>query len=194
MSEQPYEIVTGPFEVYVAPVGESFAAVTAEPPGGNWVLLGTSGADNITEDGVTLTMSETLEHFRSLGGTGIRKSFRTEEDFIVAFLLADLTLEEWVRVLNFNTVSTDSDDRTIPLYKGADVATRALLIRGNDKSAYGTGFNAQFELPRVVPTGAPEVVFVKGAPAALAVEFMALEDLNAASDSERFGRIRMTVQ
>ncbi len=194
MSEQPFEIVTGPYEVYIAPVGESFAAVTAEPPGGNWVLLGTSGADSTTEDGVTISTPETIERFRSLGGTGTRKAFRTEEDFIVAFMLADMTLEEWVRVLNFNTVSTDSDDRTIPLYKGLDVATRALLIRGNDKSPYGTGFNMQFELPRVMPTGAPEVVFVKGVPANLAVEFEALEDLNPASDSERFGRIRATFQ
>jgi hypothetical protein len=47
----------------------------------------------------------------------------------------------------------------------------------------------QYEIPVAVQIGEPEVVFVKGEPAALNLEFMALEDPDASSADERFGRI-----
>lgn len=191
---QPYEIIAAPFEVYIAPVGESFPAVTLEPPVGNWVLLGTSGASNVAEDGVTVQATEEVTDFRTLGGTGIVKSFRTLEDLTVSMLLHDLTLEEVARAFNFNTVSTDTDDKTMPLYKGPDVSYMALLVRGNDAGPYGTGYNLQFELPRVRPSGQPEMVFKKGDPAGVDVAFMVIQDLSASSDSERFGRIRTQFQ
>ena len=191
MSQEPLEIIAGPVELYIAPVGETMPDVTDEPPTGNWVLVGTSGADNTTEDGVTVQLTETLELFRGLGGTDVRKAFRTQEDMLVSLTLADMTLEEWARVLNFNTVSVDSNDNTIPLYKGGVVNCKALVVRGNDQSPNLSGGNIQWELPRVIPSGVPEVVFVKGVPAGLALEFMVVGDLNAASDSLRFGIIRV---
>ncbi len=194
MSEQPYEIVAAPFELYIAPVGESFPSIGTEPPGGNWALVGTAGADNYNEDGVTIQNTETVEDFRSLGGTGIRKSFRTEEDMLVSINLHDITMEEVARALNFNTVTVSSNDKTMPLYRGLEVSYRALLVRGNDASPYGTGYNIQFELPRVRPSGEPELIFKKDEPAGVAIEFMVMEDLSASSDSERFGRIRAQFQ
>ena len=190
----PFEIVAGPIDVYIAPVGESFPAITAEPPGGNWLLLGANGSKNITDAGVTINMTETVEDFRGLGDTAIAKSFRTEEDMTIAMVLADMRFEELARALNFNTVSIDTNDKTIPLYKGADVSYMALLVRGNGKSPYGENYNLQFQIPRVRPSGEPEVVWVKGEPVGLAIEFMALRDLSAASDSLNFGIARAKFQ
>lgn len=194
MSQTPFEIVAAPYELYVAAVGESFPAIGTEPPGGNWVLIGTSGADNYSEDGVTIQATETVEDFRTLGGTGPVKSFRTEEDLIVGVTLHDMTLEELARAFNFNTVSDDTDDRTMNLMKGLEVSYMALLVRGNGAGPYGTGYNMQWEIPRVRVSGEAEIVFTKGEPAGIAIEFMAMQDLSASSDAERFGRVRTQFQ
>ena len=106
MATEPLEIVAAPFELYLAPVGEAFPVIGAEPPGGNWVLVGTSGEDSTTDEGVTATFTETLEGFRSAASTGQRKVFRTEEDLAIALVLADTTLAAWAHALNFNTVGT----------------------------------------------------------------------------------------
>ncbi len=192
-AQQPFEIIAAPFEIYIAPVGESFPAVTLEPPVGNWVLIGTSGDKSYREDGVTVEHAETIEDFRGLGSTGIRKSFRTDEDITVSADVVDLTFEEYSRALNFNSVSVDSDDKTIDLYKGQVVLYRALLVRGNGVGPYGD-YNMQFELPRVRPNSTPSVVFQKGTPAGLALSFMVMEDLNAASDADLFGILRAQFQ
>jgi len=194
MAQAPFEIIAAPFEVYIAPVGEAMPAVTLEPPAGNWVLLGTLGDAEYGEDGVTIQHSETIEDFRSLGSTGPVKSFRTEEDLLISFMLHDLTLEEYARALNFNTVQTDADDKLIDLYRGQQVLYRALLVRGNDTGPYGASYNIQYEVPRVRPDSAPEVVFQKGTPAGLALQFRAMIDLNAAADADRFGILRTQFQ
>jgi hypothetical protein len=192
MSTQPYEIIAAPFKVYAAPVGEAMPAINATPAG-NWALLGTSGDKNITEDGVTISHPQTLEMFRMLGTTGPVKAVRTEEDLSLSFVLADLTLEQYKHVLNLGSVSTvaagvgTAGYKHLPIRRGLDVSERALLIKG--PSPYGDGWNLQYEIPRAVHSGEPEVVFQKGEPAGLLFEFMALEDPAAASDNLRFGRI-----
>ncbi len=190
----PFEIVAAPYEVYVAPVGEAFPLITAEPPGGNWTLLGTLGDTEYGEDGVSVQHTETVEDFRSLGSTGPVKSFRTEEDLLVSFMLHDITLEEYARALNFGTVITTGDNKSLEMYQGQEVTYRALLVRGNDAGPYGAGYNMQYEVPRVREDSAPEVVFQKGTPAGLALVFRAMIDLNAASDGARFGNIRTQFQ
>lgn len=192
MASEPYEIILAPFEVYIAPVGESFPAIDAEPPGGNWTLIGTNGNVNYGEDGVTVQHGESVEDIRMLGATGPVKAARTEESLVVSFNLHDISFEHYKYALNLNTVTDNAaatpPDKEINTYKGHDVATRALLVRG--VSPYGDGWNLQYEVPRVRPGGEPEVTYAKGEPAGLSLEFNALIDLNAASDAERFGRIR----
>ena len=194
MGQTPYEIMAGPIEIYVAPVGESFPAIGTEPPGGNWTLLGTLGTVEYAEDGVTVAHEESVEDFKSLGSTGTVKSFRTEEELVVSFMLHDLTLEEYARAINFATVATDTDDKTLDIYKGNEVLYRAMLVRTNGIAPYGANYNLQYEVPRVRPDAAPEVIFAKGTPAGLALSFRALIDLSASSESERFGRIRTQFQ
>ena len=192
MGQQPYEIIAGPAEIYVAPVGESFPAIGTEPPGGNWTLLATLGTQEYGEEGVTVSHQESVEDFRGLGSTGPIKSFRTEEELTIAAMIHDLTLEEYARAINFVTVATDSDDKTMDIYKSHEVAYRALLVRG--AGPYGANYNLQYEVPRVRSDSALEIVFQKGTPAGLALQFRALEDLSAASESARFGILRSQFQ
>lgn len=191
----PYQIVAGPFEVYVAPVGESFPSIDTSPPGGNWTLLGTNGSEEYNEDGVTVAHEETIEDFRMLGATGAVKSNRTSEGLAIRFTLHDLTLEQYAAALNFNTVTTTAAGagtqgyREIPTYKGFVVAQKAVLVRGVGLSPYGDTYNMDFQIPRARVASQPEVVFRKDQPAGLSIEFMALIDLNAATEAERFGKI-----
>jgi len=109
----------------------------------------------------------------------------------------DLTLEQYAQVLNGNTITTVPADtgeagyKKIGLSRGLEVTQYALLIRGAKASAYMEDGMAQYEVPIAVQVGEPEVVYVKGTPAGLNLEFQALEDPDAASEDERFGRLIM---
>ncbi len=195
--QAPHEIIAQPFILWLAPVAEPFPEIDADVEG-NWAKVGTSGDLNYTEDGVVLTHAQTVEAWRALGSTGPRKAFRTEEELRIAMTLADLTLEAYALALNHNTVTpVDADVDTggykkLGLSRGLDLPQRALLVRGVG-SPYGPGtaqsWNMQYEVPIAVQVSEPEVVFVKGEPAALALEWMALEDPSASSVDERFGRL-----
>jgi hypothetical protein len=190
---EPYEIITAPFNVYVAPVGTAFPDVD-EAPGVLWALLGTNGTRSQDEDGVTITHEQTVNEIRAGGSTGPIKAARAEESLVVAFNLMDLSLEAYAAVLNNATV-TDTPagagamgTRSIGLSRGFAVNAVALLIRGED-GPYGPGLPIQYEVPRAYEAASAAPQFTKGAAAVLACEWRALEDLDAASDEERFGRL-----
>lgn len=190
---KPFEVVAQPFTLYVATVGTAFPAIDATP-GGGWTKVGTSGDLNYSEDGVTVSHNQTVEKWRALGSTGPRKAFRTEEELHVMLTLMDLTLEQYQLAMDYNTVTTQAAGTGVAGYKklgltrGLEVTPKALLVRGSG-SPYGDGWNTQYEIPVAVQVGEPEVVFQKGEPAGLALEFEALEDPDAGSVAERFGRI-----
>ena len=194
MSTIPYEIVAQPFTLWVADVGTAFPDIDTAPSG-DWTKVGTSGDLNYTEDGVTITHSQSVELWRALGSTGPRKAFRTEEELRIALTVADISLEQYALALNYNTVTTTPagvgtpGTKDIGLSRGLEVPQRALLVRGANASPYGTGWALQYEVPIVVQASEPEVVYVKGEPAGLALEFVAIEDPDASTASERFGRI-----
>lgn len=192
MSERPYEILAQPFTLWVAAVGSVFPPIE-EDPGEEWTKVGSSGDLNYTEDGVTVTHSQGVEMWRALGSTGPRKALRAEEELRVSLAVADLTLEQYAIALNYATVSTvapgaEAGYKQLPMSCGLALPHRALLIRGAGASPYGVGWNAQYEIPVAVQAGEPEVVYVKGEPAGLALEFAALEDPDADNVDERFGR------
>lgn len=192
---EPYEIIAAPLTVWQAPVGEAFPEIDAAPAG-NWEKIGTLGDQEYAEEGVTVAHPQTIETYRGLGNTGPIKAFRTEEDFMIRFVLNDLTLEQYALVLNGNTVTTTAAGagtagfKELPSYRGLTVARYALLARGI-WSPYGAGWNAQYEVPVCYQSASPEPVYQKGTPAGLAFEFTALIDTNAASEAERFGRIKI---
>lgn len=193
---QPFEIVAQPFTLWVAAVGSTFPTID-ETPGVSWTKIGTSGDLNYTEDGVKVSHKQKVETFRALGSTGPRKAFRTEEEQMIALTVADITLEQYAQALNNNTVTTTAAGvgtagyKSIGLSRGLDVAQRALLVRGAKASAYMEDGVAQYEVPVAVMVSEPEIVYVKGTPAGLALEFQALEDPDAATEDERFGRLIM---
>lgn len=193
---QPFEIVAQPFTLWVAAPGSAFPTID-EAPGGSWTKIGTSGDLNYTEDGVKISHKQKVENFRALGSTGPRKAFRTEEDLMISLTVVDITLEQYRIAMNGNAITTtaqgvgESGYKKLGLSRGLNVEQYALLIRGANASGYMEDGVTQYEVPIAVQVSEPEVAFVKGSPAGLNLEFQALEDPDAASDDERFGRLVM---
>lgn len=194
---QPYEIIAAPFTLWVAPVGTSFPLLSAAPAS-EWIKVGTSGDRSETEDGVTVAHAEDFSETKTAGATGPVKAFRTSEGLKVSLTLLDISLEQYKLAMNGNAVATTAAGvgtvgfKALPLYRGLNVTTYALLVRG--ASAYGDAYVGQYEIPYCYQSGSPELVFKKGDPAGLALEFTALEDPSAASASARFGRLVMQHQ
>jgi len=172
----PYEVVVGPYTVWLAPTGTSFPATNGSPSG-SWFKLGTSGAKNYSEKGVTVTHSQTIGTFTPAGGTAARKAFRTAEGITVDFELADLTPEQYAEILNGASVATAAGPpaiKTVQLEQGLSVSTFAMLVRG--ASPVNDTLNAQYQLPIVYQSGNPAPVYTKGSVAMLACKFDLLED------------------
>lgn len=195
----PYEVIAAPFTVYFAAVGTAFPDVGDADDNVSftgWTKLGTSGALNYDSDaGVTVEHPQSINPWRSLGDSGSRKVFRSEEDCKVAMQLADMTLEQFRNAINSNAVTdqagvagVSAPQRRIGLSRGFTVATVALLVRG-DISPYGADWAMQYEIPIAAQSGNPQVVYRKDRPALLALEWMALVDPDAVSEDERFGRL-----
>ncbi len=198
---EPYEILATPFEAWIAPVGTPFPTLdedpdevsASSPPGAEWTLLGANGADNQGDDGVTVEHQQTLSIFRGGKSTAPLKAWRTEEGLRIAFTLHDVTLETYSAALNDATVtdtgasSSSAGYREMNLHQGTQVAVYALILRG-ENSPYGDGYLAQYQVPKVYQNAQPAPVYRKGQPAGLAFEFMALADLDAATEDERFGQ------
>lgn len=189
----PYEVIAAPLTLYVAPVGTLFPDLDAEPSG-SWAKVGSSGDRNYSEDGVSVQHQQNVELFRALGSTGPIKAFRTEEGLGISVTLHDVTLEQYRLALNGNAVTEVTNNnphyKKVGLSRGRQVTQYALLARGM-ASGYGDDLVAQYEVPVVIETGEPEPVYQKGEPAGLELQFTALEDPDAASEDERFGRLVM---
>lgn len=189
---EPYEIIGAPLTLWLAPVGTAFPLIDAAPAAG-WTKIGTNGDANYSDAGVTVTHSQTINKVRPAGAVGAIKAFRADEDLMLSLVLWDLSLEQYATVLGGIAPTTTAAGvgtagfKTMGLSRGEDVALYALLARG--VSPYGDGFTAQYEVPRCYQSASPAPVFNKGVPAGLALQFDALEDLDAASAGERFGRL-----
>lgn len=178
---EPFEILAGPADVYLAPPDEAFPAVNASPTG-NWSYVGQ------TEGGVTVRHTQSVEALTSDQHTGAVKAVRTEEGLEIEFAVVELTLENYATVLNGTTVSSDAGPPAIKelnIHQGIHVDLRALLVRG--RSPYGN-YPAQYQVPLVYQSESPEVAFVKDDKSVLACVWNAIEDLDA-SDGEQFGKL-----
>lgn len=189
---EPYEIVGQPLSLWLAPVGEAFPAIDAEPAG-NWVLVGTSGDESQNEEGVTATHSQTFNKVRPGGTTGPVKAFRDTEELMIKVTLWDVSLEAYLLALNSNTLSTTAAGsgtagfKKVGLSRGKTVTEYALIARG--VSPYGDGMNMQYQVPRCYQSASPAPAYRRATPAGIELEFTALEDQSAASDDVRFGSI-----
>lgn len=175
----PYEIVAAPYTIYLAAVGTAFPNVDTAPSG-SWTKLGTSGTKNYSEDGVSVTHSQTIDKFTPVGGTGARKAWRTAESMTIEFTLVDLSTEQYAKILNDATVTTVASSTGIPGTKsfntqqGTTVALFALLARG--VSTVSDTLAAQYQVAMCYQAGNPAPVYKKGQPAGLACQFDVLED------------------
>jgi hypothetical protein len=173
----PYEIVAAPLTVFVAPVGTVFPLVNAAPPGA-WFQLGASGTKNYGEKGVTVSHPQQINKFTPAGGTAARKAWRTGEQFLIDFELADLTIEQYAKTLNDALVTTTVGPpatKDINLLQGITVKNYALLARG--VSSVNEALPCQYQVPIVFQAASPAPVHSKSAPAMLACQFEALDDL-----------------
>lgn len=186
---QPYEIIGAPLTLWLAAVGTAFPDVD-ETPSGSWIKVGTSGDKNYTEDGVTVSHSQSVEVFRGAGTTGPRKAWRTEEDLTIGVSLADLSPAQYAQALNNAAVTTVAAGSGTPgtkrfdLQQGLEVEAYALLARG--LSSVDEALAAQYEVPVCYQSGSPEVSYTKGSAAVLELEFTAIEDA-----SSGFGVLRI---
>ena len=191
---EPFELIASPFEVWLAPVGTTFPDPD-EAPSAPWELLGVNGAYDYDSEGITVTHSQTVNAFRGLKGTGPLKAFRTEEDLKLGFMLHDLSLEEYAKIINKASTDVTGGSTTaggttkiLNLHQGPNIEFFALLARG--ASPYDDdNLSMQYQVPKVYQSGSPAPVFKKGEPAGLALEFTALEDLDATTEDERFGTL-----
>jgi len=184
MTVDAYNILTGVGTLYIAPVGETMPDVDATPAG-NWRSLGE------TQDGVEVEFSESLEKIRTDQRTGAVKTTRTEEDMMVKTKLAEATLENLGDALGVTLTDTAAGvgtigTREIPLHRGATVSEWAVLFRGS--SPYYNG-NAQYEVPRAIFEKIDAFKYEKGPNTGFPITISALEDLNAATEAERFGKL-----
>lgn len=184
MALTAYEILTGVGKLYVAPAGTAKPSLDTDPAAAGWTEVGE------TVDGVTITLAQEIEEFRTDQRTGPVKATRTEENLTIETRLAQATLENLAQTLGGLTVTTvPAGTGTMGykwhgLYRGQDVQEFAILFRGN--SPYGD-FPAQFYVPRGYFAGETGLEYKKDGQVVIPVEFHALEDLNAASEAERFG-------
>lgn len=183
MGVSPFEILVGPAEVYLAATGTAFPAIGATPSA-SWYNLGKT-------DGETqVTIDQNINPIYADQVTGALKAVRTRESIMVGFNLIELTLETFKRLLNNATITANAGDKEMTLYQGVDVSQFAMLLRVD--SAYVDG-NGQWELPVVIQTEAPQVSFTREDKSVLSCKWMTLEDPNAATDSEKFGVLRMAI-
>lgn len=192
MAAEPFHIIVAPYQIWRAPVGESFPAID-EVPAGNWDLVGTDGNRDYDEAGITVTHGQNVEQFRFLGSTGPRKASRTEESLMLEFTVYDLSLEHYGAALNMKEPTIvaagggNPGTKTLALYQGFEVEVFSLLCRG--AGPYGDGWDAQYEIPYAFRDGDLAPVYSKGEPAGLAWQVVVLEDPDAATEAERFGRL-----
>ncbi len=187
----PFEIIAGPAEVYLAPVGTVFPGIEVSDadngigqPFEFFISLGR------TDGGVAVTFDQSIQLIRTDQVTGPVKAIRTEETLTIAFNLVDLNLENFAQVLNKTAASVVdlTTEKSILLYQGVAVQQFVMLVRGD--SPYAANDFLQFELPVVVQTGSPSVAFIRDDKAVLETEWTALEDQDAISDTLKFGTLR----
>ncbi len=188
----PYELLAVPFHAYLAPAGTEEPALDAaiDGSGSAWALLGTLGADEYDEDGITVTHEQNIEYFRGLGSTIPIKAFRSSEGLTLGLVVRDMTMETYAKALNDATVdSSDPGSKAVTLYQGYNVNQFALVIRAAD-GPYADGAPMQYWVPTVVQSGNPAPVHKKGNPAGLALVFTTMKGVGASDPSEYLGVVR----
>lgn len=173
----PNEIIVGPAEIYVAPVGTSFPAVNAAPAA-PWMLVGTAGSRNYAESGVVLRRPVTINQIRMLGSTAPRKQVISETSFEIEFNVADLSPE--MMMLGYGglpqDVATAGAQQKIILPTDPVPNAFAVLVRVEGQSPLLDGGNCQWEIYNAIQAGTGEGTFSKTEAFAQGHMWQAFED------------------
>jgi hypothetical protein len=182
---EPFEIVAGPLDVWFNATGSGFPALTDDPGTAGWTKVG------YTEGGVKVGSPQVVVELRADQVTGILKAVRSEEDCVITFDIASLTLENWSLAMNRALSGGGSDGVPMPLYRGGfQVETLSLLLKNDHLSPYGDS-PLQFELPVCFQAGSPEADFTKDNKAVLHCEFhVQIDPTVEPNDPASFGYIR----
>jgi len=171
----PHEVVAAPLTVYLAPVATSFPSVSAPEASFavGWEKLGTEGARNYTDAGVTVAHTEEVFDFTPAGSTMPSKRFRTAESYLITLELADVSPDMYAMVMNDANVTTSAGVDTFSLYRGDQVNSFAVIARG--MSGVDNDLNMQYEFSKAFVSVNGEVTFNKGEVAALPIEILAVK-------------------
>jgi len=181
MSVEPYELIVGVGQVYLAAVGTTFPDVD-ETPGASWTNLGSTDDDGVTVNHVR----ERELHYKG-NSTLPQKATLTEAREEVSLNLVELTPERYAKILDDATVTTVAAESGTPGTRYFRIVPGdvqfALLLRGPGP----LGYDMQYEYPRVGLVEQGEVQYQKGDKTVLPVLFQAFEDT---SNAGRFGTYR----
>jgi hypothetical protein len=190
----PYEVVMGPAEIWIAPVGTAFPLVDAEPTG-PWEKVGTNGNKNYTEDGVTVSIAKSTATFSGLGSMGPVKAVISVVGWMCSVGVADITPALLSLLMNSNTVTEvaaggEAGYHVIDGLVDPQVTNVALLVRGPSPLA-ATGYG-QFEVVKAFESSeSSDLLYVKSGAATTAnLRFTAMEDIAAESGENAFYRFR----
>ena len=184
--------IASPFEIWIADTKTPFPKLN-EMPSSDWARVGTAGAGNYDESGITIAQAVTYLEARPDGTTGPVLASRTSEDLMITINMWDVSLEQYRHAVNFAEITTIAPSnsvigtRQISLRQGNIVREKALLVRG--PSPYMLDGVMQYQIPRVYEESSNETNFSKGAWAGLSLTFKALEDPDAADEASRFGTL-----
>lgn len=185
----PHEIVAAPLTVYLAPVDTAFPTIDDAPGSFDaaWEVLGTQGARNYDDDGVTVSHSEDVSDFVPVGSTMPTKRFRTSESYQISLNLVDISPTQYAKVMNDASVTQVAGGIGTPgedffsLYRGDQVNSFAILARG--LSGIDNDLNFQYEFSKAFVSVNGDAQFKKGDPVMLPVEILAVRH----SDSDVIG-------
>lgn len=168
MSE-PNQVVFGPAEFWIAPVGTTFPEIDAAPLS-PWIKIGVAGSKDVTEDGITVRGAVTDARFRGLAGTTIRKISMVSRDFEVMFKQADLSAEALAAAFGIADDDIEDDEtsggtniKRVTLPTSPKPFARAAILRC-DQSAAGDEFVTQFNIFCANQVGGGEGKFSKSQP------------------------------
>lgn len=163
-NSQPFEVIAGPFTAYVAPVGTTFPTLDEDPATvAGWTKVGTSGDINYDRgEGVMVRHNKNINTYRGAGDPRPLKNFVVEEDLIVEFQLADVTLETYRYAINSNAITNVPAAGSTPAHKkislsiGNSLQSHALVLR-SDESPYQADGVSQYQIAKVQDIGSSEV-------------------------------------
>lgn len=199
ISQKPYEIIAFPYTCYLAVAGTAMPTLKeieeaeikrekGEAPGlktggVTWKLVGTSGALNYNESGVTVNQPQTVQSFTGAGATMPRKAWRTDEAIEVAFELVDLSAQQVAYAAMDNaTVTTVAGvtgtaekpgEEKFSLYRGPKLYYYAMILAGI--SPMEANYTAAYYMPACYQSASPSVKYsLKGGPAMLALQYTSI--------------------